>query len=43
MEKDVRYQWLESRLVATLEPKRDALISLIQNDDNRFEYFFHCR
>ncbi|CAF3873013.1 unnamed protein product, partial [Rotaria sp. Silwood1] len=35
MEKDSRYQWLESRLIATLEPKRDALIQLIQNDDNR--------
>ncbi|CAF3502703.1 unnamed protein product [Rotaria socialis] len=35
MEKDSRYQWLESRLIATLEPKRDALVQLIQNDDNR--------
>ncbi|CAF4372248.1 unnamed protein product [Rotaria magnacalcarata] len=35
MEKDSRYQWLESRLIAALEPKRDALIQLIQNDDNR--------
>ncbi|CAF3984528.1 unnamed protein product, partial [Rotaria sordida] len=35
MEKDSRYQWLESRLIGTIEPKRDALIQLIQNDDNR--------
>lgn len=39
MEKDSRYQWLESRLVASLEPKRDALIQLIQNDDNRFVFY----
>ncbi len=36
MEKDSRYQWIESRLITTLEPKRDALLQLIQNDDNRF-------
>jgi hypothetical protein len=39
MEKDSRYQWIESRLITTLEPKRDALIQLIQNTDNRFVYF----
>jgi hypothetical protein len=36
MEKDSRYQWIETRLITTIEPKRDALIQLIQNDDNRF-------
>lgn len=36
MEKDPRYQWLETRLITTLEPKRDALLQLIQNDENRF-------
>jgi len=35
MEKDTRYQWIESRIITTIEPKRDALIQLIQNDDNR--------
>jgi hypothetical protein len=40
MEKDSRYQWIESRLITTLEPKRDALLQLIQNDDNRFVLFF---
>jgi hypothetical protein len=39
MEKDSRYQWLETRLITTLEPKRDALIQLIQNDENRFVHF----
>ena len=41
MEKDLRYQWIESRLITTIEPKRDALIQLIQNDDNRFVLFFY--
>ncbi len=35
MDKDSRYQWIESRLLTTLEPKRDALLQLIQNADNR--------
>ncbi len=39
MEKDSRYQWIESRLITTIEPKRDALIQLIQNADNRFVLF----
>jgi len=40
MDKDSRYQWIESRLITTLEPKRDALLQLIENDDNRFVLFF---
>lgn len=40
MEKDSRYQWLESRLIGALEPKRDAIVQLIQNDDNRFVFIF---
>jgi len=39
MDKDSRYQWIESRLITTIEPKRDALIQLIQNADNRFVLF----
>ena len=38
MEKDARYQWLEARLVAAIEPKRDALAQLTQSDDNRFVF-----
>ena len=38
MDKDIRYQWIESRIVTTLEPKRDALLQLIENQDNRFVY-----
>lgn len=36
MEKESRYQWLESRIITTLEPKRDALLQLTENVDNRF-------
>jgi hypothetical protein len=36
MDKDPRYQWIESRLITTLEPKRDTLLQLIQNADTRF-------
>lgn len=39
MEKDVRYQWIENRLVNAFEPKRDALHQLTQNDENRFDRF----
>ncbi|CAF1319792.1 unnamed protein product [Didymodactylos carnosus] len=35
LDKDARYQWLESRIVSTLQPKRDAIQSLIENDENR--------
>ena len=35
MDNDLRYQWLERRLVNTIEPKRDLLTQFIANDDNR--------
>lgn len=37
MDKDIRYQWIESRIITTLEPKRDAILQLIENQDNRYE------
>ncbi|CAF1635937.1 unnamed protein product, partial [Adineta ricciae] len=42
MRRDPRYHWLEHRIVTTIEPKRDALNQLIQNDENRLciEQFF---
>ena len=39
MQRDPRYHWLEHRIVTTIEPKRDALNQLIQNDENRFVCF----
>jgi len=35
MDSDKRYQWLEKRILASLSPKREALASLVQNDDNK--------
>jgi hypothetical protein len=43
IDKDPRYQWLEKRIVASLSPKRDALLNLIENEDNKSENFPQIR
>lgn len=35
MEDDSRYQWLEKRIHASLNPKREAIASLTSNEDNK--------
>jgi hypothetical protein len=35
METDPRYQWLEKRVVSCLNPKKEALQSLLENEDNK--------
>ena len=35
METDARYQWLEKRIISCLNPKRDALLNLVENEDNK--------
>lgn len=36
MDSDLRYKWLEHRILASLQPKREALQSLLENEDNKF-------
>lgn len=36
MEADPRYQWLEQRIISSLNPKREALLNLIENEDNKY-------
>ena len=38
MESDPRYQWLEQRITLSLNPKREALLSLSENEDNKYVY-----
>ncbi len=35
MDKDPRYQWLEKRIASCLNVKRDSLITLTENEDNK--------
>ena len=35
MEEDYRYQWLEKRIISCLNPKREAILNLIENEDNK--------
>ena len=35
MDKDSRFQWLEVRIISCLNAKRDALLNLIENEDNK--------
>lgn len=35
MENDPRYQWLEKRITSCLNPKREALVNLVENEDNK--------
>ena len=35
MEADARYKWLEQRVLTSLQPKREALQSLTENEDNK--------
>lgn len=35
MEDDRRYQWLEKRVLASLNPKREAIGNFIGNEDNK--------
>jgi hypothetical protein len=35
MEEDSRYQWLEKRIQASLNPKREAIANLFNNEDNK--------
>lgn len=39
METDQRYLWLEQRITTSLNPKREALQSLVENEDNKLEIF----
>ena len=39
METDPRYLWLEKRLVSCLAPKREALLDLVENEDNKYILF----
>lgn len=36
MESDPRFQWLEQRITTSLNPRREALLSLTENEDNKF-------
>lgn len=38
MESDPRFQWLEQRITTSLNPRREALLSLTENEDNKFVY-----
>ena len=35
MDSDLRYKWLEQRILTSLQPKREALQSLVENEDNK--------
>jgi hypothetical protein len=36
MENDPRYLWLEKRITSCLSPKREALVNLVENEDNKY-------
>ena len=36
MENDKRYIWLEKRIISCLSPKREALQSLANSEDNKY-------
>jgi len=42
METDPRYSWLEKRLVSCLAPKREALLDLVENEDNKYTIILFC-
>jgi hypothetical protein len=35
MESDLRYQWLEKIIVSCLNAKKEALLNLVENEDNK--------
>ena len=35
MDSDLRYKWIEQRVVTSLQPKREALQNLAENEDNK--------
>ena len=35
MEIDLKYKWLEQRIVTALQPKKEAILSLYENEDNK--------
>ncbi len=38
MEDDLRYIWLEKRIVSSLNPKREAIVNLTGNEDNKYKF-----
>ena len=41
MESDVRFKWLEQRIVTSLQPKKEAILSLSDNEDNKLDRYLN--